>query len=316
MQHLKHILVGVDLSGGDQLVSSELNEPTRVALQRARWLAAHSGARLTLFSTLDVSPQTEELLREGSGQGRTVEDAANDVLRGLVEEATAAGIDCSSRLVFGRSWIEIIREVLRNSVDLVIVGTRELGTARRLLFGSTSMNLLRNCPCPVLVSRPDPVIDDLNILVPSDFSEVSARALELGIATGQLANARLVLMHCLDDHVDQRIRLTGVLPEKAEQYRQQALDEAEASLREQLAPTDYRTLSGGTQVIVRRGAAVVEVPAAIEEFDIDLLVMGTLARGGIPGLFIGNTAERLLPEVQCSVLAIKPAGFVSPVSLD
>ena len=136
MQHLKHILVGVDLSGGDQLVSSELNEPTRVALQRARWLAAHSGARLTLFSTLDVSPQTEELLREGSGQGRTVEDAANDVLRGLVEEATAAGIDCSSRLVFGRSWIEIIREVLRNSVDLVIVGTRELGTARRLLFGS------------------------------------------------------------------------------------------------------------------------------------------------------------------------------------
>jgi hypothetical protein len=41
--------------------------------------------------------------------------------------------------------------------------------------------------------------------------------------------------------------------------------------------------------------------------------MGTLARSGIPGYIIGNTAERVLVGVDRSVLAVKPEGFVSPV---
>jgi len=49
------------------------------------------------------------------------------------------------------------------------------------------------------------------------------------------------------------------------------------------------------------------------QLDADLVVMGTVGRSGIAGLFIGNTAEMVLEQVQCSVLAIKPPGFVSPV---
>lgn len=44
-----------------------------------------------------------------------------------------------------------------------------------------------------------------------------------------------------------------------------------------------------------------------------LLVIGTVGRTGIPGLLIGSTAERVLGEVACSVLALKPRGFVSPI---
>ncbi|MCA9114096.1 MAG: universal stress protein [Planctomycetaceae bacterium] len=316
MRQFKRILVGVDLSRGDRLASSELGEPTRHAMTRARWLASHAGAELIFFSALEISPQAEELLHEDEGQRRTVEDAANEVLSELVNQAKAEGINARSELVFGRSWMEIIRAVLREQVDLVVIGTRELGATGRLLFGSTAMKLLRKCPCPVLVSRPDPEIKDLNILVPSDFSEVSSRALELGVAAGQLTDSRLVLLHCLDDHVDQRIRLTGMPEEQVEAYKKQAIDEAEGRLREQLAPIDYRTVSGGTQVVVRRGPAEVEIVQVIEEYEIDLLVMGTIARSGIPGMFIGNTAERLLPDVRCSLLAIKPEGFVSPVTLN
>ncbi len=46
----------------------------------------------------------------------------------------------------------------------------------------------------------------------------------------------------------------------------------------------------------------------------DLIVMGTVGRVGIPGLLIGNTAERILGDMSCSVLAVKPQGFVAPVS--
>ena len=43
--------------------------------------------------------------------------------------------------------------------------------------------------------------------------------------------------------------------------------------------------------------------------------MGTVARTGIPGLLIGNTAESVLSQVGCSVIAVKPDGFVSPVAV-
>jgi len=48
---------------------------------------------------------------------------------------------------------------------------------------------------------------------------------------------------------------------------------------------------------------------------VDLIVMGTLSRTGIPGYFIGNTSESILSQVNCSVLTMKPPGFVSPVTL-
>ena len=41
--------------------------------------------------------------------------------------------------------------------------------------------------------------------------------------------------------------------------------------------------------------------------------MGTVARGGLPGILIGNTAERLLHSVPCSLLAVKPDDFICPL---
>tara|TARA_R110001583_G_scaffold178457_5_gene334334 strand:- start:18703 stop:18984 length:282 start_codon:yes stop_codon:yes gene_type:complete len=61
------------------------------------------------------------------------------------------------------------------------------------------------------------------------------------------------------------------------------------------------------------GTAQEEIPKYIEEQEIDLVVMGTVCRTGITGLFIGNTAESILSEVSCSVLTLKPEGFETPV---
>ena len=47
----------------------------------------------------------------------------------------------------------------------------------------------------------------------------------------------------------------------------------------------------------------------------ELVVMGTISRGGLPGVLLGNTAERLLPRLDVSLLTVKPDDFVCPVSL-
>jgi nucleotide-binding universal stress UspA family protein len=69
-------------------------------------------------------------------------------------------------------------------------------------------------------------------------------------------------------------------------------------------------------MVLRRGEPGEVIPEFVVSEGIDVLVMGTVARGGIPGMLIGNTAERVLRTLPCSVLTVKPDGFVSPVRLE
>jgi nucleotide-binding universal stress UspA family protein len=65
-----------------------------------------------------------------------------------------------------------------------------------------------------------------------------------------------------------------------------------------------------------KGWAHKEIPALVRDLGADLVVMGTVARTGISGLLMGNTAEMILTQIDCSVLAVKPQEFVSPVTLE
>ena len=69
-------------------------------------------------------------------------------------------------------------------------------------------------------------------------------------------------------------------------------------------------------MMLRRGEPADAIPEFVVSEGIDVLVMGTVARGGIPGMLIGNTADRVLRKWPCSVLTVKPDGFVSPVRLE
>jgi nucleotide-binding universal stress UspA family protein len=63
----------------------------------------------------------------------------------------------------------------------------------------------------------------------------------------------------------------------------------------------------------RRGRPDDIIPAYISENNIDLLLMGTVARTGVPGFVMGNTAEDVIRQTTCSLLTVKPDDFVSPV---
>ncbi len=65
-----------------------------------------------------------------------------------------------------------------------------------------------------------------------------------------------------------------------------------------------------------KGRARSVIPSLAAELNVDLMVMGTVGRTGIPGLIIGNTDESVLSRIHCSVLAVKPPGFATPVTLE
>ena len=67
------------------------------------------------------------------------------------------------------------------------------------------------------------------------------------------------------------------------------------------------------KVHLEKGDAGKVIPTLVEEKQADIVVMGTVARTGIEGFFIGNTAEKILRNVDCSVLTVKPEGFETPI---
>ena len=58
------------------------------------------------------------------------------------------------------------------------------------------------------------------------------------------------------------------------------------------------------------------VPELAAALGVGVIVMGTVSRTGVAGFFMGSAAERILRHVDCSVLTVKPDGFVTPVRLD
>ena len=75
-------------------------------------------------------------------------------------------------------------------------------------------------------------------------------------------------------------------------------------------------LGEGAECRTVRGEPQEQIPAFIRERHADVLIMGTIARTGLAGLLIGNTAEQVLEKADCSILTIKPEGFVTPVQVD
>lgn len=69
-------------------------------------------------------------------------------------------------------------------------------------------------------------------------------------------------------------------------------------------------------VVLEDGFADEVILSAVEQLEPDLIVIGSVARHGISGMLIGNTAERVLRQVACSVLTVKPSDFVSPITLN
>lgn len=308
MKRFRNIIVGVDLANDGQIVSEKLSDSTDAAIESGIWLAKLNGARLVFFNALEVPEYARFVAEEQGDVGATLIADSEDRLAAIAQRATAEGIEADYVMAFGKSWVELIRQVLKQGHDLVIAGTHHRATAASVLFGSTGMKLLRKCPCPVWITRPQERQKIRSVLVANDLSPISDLALELGVSIADLQEAQLHVLHVLELGLGRR-------EWDAYKIRERARAEATERLDDQLARVGAAGLTKPPHIDIVVDAADTAIIRRIEQFEIDLLVMGTVARGGIAGVLMGNTAERLLPRISCSVLAVKPDNFICPVDI-
>jgi universal stress protein E len=286
MHHFHNLLVGIDLSP-----TGELTAPSQQAVHSALWLARESSAALTFFSVLP--------------NANSADDPVSGILPALVLQAEESGLSARVRTGVGSTVAEYLRQAHEGQHDLVFIGaTQSHGLAADLL-GTSTTQMLDECPAPVWLAVPGAEPAPRNILI-ADNLESSDDALRLGVSLPRTVKSTVHILNVVDYPLDHHWA-TGDRDEQTVRYHQQVRVTAEQTLRAQLMRLSIPGDGLNLHVVGRTGIPDLEILHFIREHSIDLVVLGRSNRTALMAAWFGHTAERLLPEIPCSVLVVKPA---------
>ena len=294
---LKSLLVGVDFEGS----SGGPTPGSLTAARQACWLAERVGARVQFLHATyrnaedDAPPEPAEIDRA----------ALDEVVRGYGAQ--------EAELILSEEppWIALTKRVLDGQNDMVVAAKRNHVKSDDRRLGSTSMKLVRKCPCPVWVVKPDHPDRHASILVGTDLSAVGDRAVEYGAFLASVEECQLFVVHAWQMSMELQLSAARISEEELRQRTDQIVEGARTHIRAITAA--HPEVDAGVRILVARDKPSRAILEAVQHEDPDLVVLGTISRGGLAGMLVGNTAEKLIYELDCSLLTIKPADFVCPL---
>lgn len=280
------------------MVATDFSERSDRALRRATLIARETGAALSLVHVVD------------DDQPRRIIDAEQDTALALLHEQTATlkrldGVSSQSHVVFGTAFSGIVQSAEQAQPDLLVLGPYRRRVLRDTFIGTTAERTIRQVSCPVLMVNAPPVSAYRSILLTTDLSEGSQRALEIAASVGIAPNAHRSLLLAFDAPV-LRLAMSYTIPdEEKETYLENERAEAARKLASFLE--SFRT-ELFDNIILRHAKATPanEILSVADELSADLIVVGTRGASGFTRLLLGSVAEEILRRAQRDVLAIPP----------
>ncbi len=299
------------------------------ALSQAAHLAEMHQAKLTI-----AFPFTKNAIPDSLGFGKEhitkffdEKEAEHD----LIVSKFSSKIPVSKKSLLNDSYIDIVKLVGKYSYDLVVKPSENEGLKSKL-FGSNDMGYLRQCPCPVWIvnsnNQHNPVVIAA-VDVKSDYPSHELRLrrqlnLDVLQAANTLASVKNTTIHIVAVwHAESENTMRNSPFFKEYKIGINAyVDKAEKACKSSLHSLcdEYINLCRIREtnvpiyeLVMLKGHPRKELPEYAHSINAETVVMGTVARVGIPGFIVGNTAESILYRLNQSVFAIKPEGFKSPV---
>ncbi len=299
MKIFKNILV---YQAADQGASASL----RIAARHAR----QTQARVTV---VDVRQQEhgwwENLFEDRSLTFQAEASEQQERLNALVD-GEMPDADVHVKVLEGRPIDVLIQEALEESHDLILKDADS--KAEKLFFGSLDLRLLRLAPAAVwlcdssvpaktrrILAAIDPHVDDDEMQLNEQIIRLASMLARQDEAELHVVSAWFTPAASVEHDSDDFERYTRARM----RVRRRAWENVEHVVNTSLLriPSD--------RVHFEEGDPSDSIVSAVQTVQPDLLVMGSVARKGIPGLWIGNTTEEVTRQVECSVLTIKPNDF-------
>lgn len=301
------------------LLCSGKETAIQVGARLLQEVAQLHGSSVKLFAAVEGSD--DELLRTPLGRQLkqllydSKEHQLQDLDRGLVaqlgqDRVQATLVDAPS------SWHALTTHAISQSPDLVLVPAE--AESRHPAFGSTSQHLFRKCPSPVWALTPgiDKAPKRVLVAVDPGIRESDNRKLSKAIMSFTLRlcsplQAEIHLVHAWrvwGETLTSPRMSRATVNEYVEQERQSAV----ARFEDLIIESEASALIAERHLIKGEPEAV--VPRLAKSLAADVVVLGSAARTGLRGFFMGSVAETVLDRLDCSAIVVKHPDYVSPVA--
>jgi universal stress protein E len=311
MPNIRRILVAV----------KDLDATTQPGVLKAAQIARACGASLELFHTL-TSPVYTDLVSYKDGGVKGFEtNLQQKALLKLEKAATRLrkhGLNVSVAAEWDfPAYESVIRRALHIKANLIVIGRHEGRHVLPWLLKLTDWELVRLSPIPVLLVRNKRAYLHPNVLVAVDPTHAFAKPLRLDkklLQTGDYLSQKLRgTLHAV--HAYSRIPIADLPPhgltvEILEKIGQSA-DQAANQQFDRLLRTSSIARSRRHLVSAHPTNAIPDTARKIRS---SIVVMGAVSRRGLKYLIIGNTAEKILDDLECDVLVVKPTAFPNRVA--
>ena len=292
------------------------------AVIKAAQLARALGARLELFHAIDTPIYVYPLgLPDDSTKRAQRRSQAQhvDALERIAAEIRSPGLKVSTAVEWDfPSYEAIIRRAQRIHADLIVAERHPKRHIAPGLLHLADWELLRLSPLPVLLVKSARPYARPTVLAAVDPNHLYAKPARLDaqiMAIGKtLAGALRGALHVMHAYVPV---LADVPKGKVTSEDVTADIERKALARARAA---FERFVRSSSVPPRRRHLVEDrpmlaIPETARRTRSSIVVMGAISRSGLKAAFIGNTAERVLDDLTCDLLVVKPRGFANRVVL-
>ncbi|WP_261817352.1 universal stress protein UspE [Vibrio gallicus] len=302
------------------LVVANIDTEQQPALARAMQIGkkSRSPSRITFFLAIyDFSYEMTSMLsyEERDAMRAGVVHQRKQWMKEIAAPYLDDSIQLDIKVVWhNRPYEAIISEVFAQDIELVVKTTRKHDVLESVLFTPTDWHLLRKCPCAVLMVKEHDwpehghIVASVHVGSENELHmELNQHMVECALDLARRLNAT---PHLVNSYPITPPNITVELPEfdptiYSDSVRGHHLKSMK-SLRQQYGIDEAQT-------IVEQGLPQDVIPAAVDDFNAGLVIIGTSGRTGLSAVFLGNTAENIIDKINCDVLALKPSGYISPL---
>lgn len=280
------------------MVTTDFSEVSDHALDYAIALARRYDARIYLAHVITPDPFQFAEPQLAQATYEKVRQAAEEGITDILISGKLRGVPHEVLMEEGNVWPCLESLIVRNEIDLVVVGTHGRGKVQKLIIGSVAEEIFRKADCAVLTVGPAvknntaKEIELKHILFATDFGPGAEKAAAYAFSLAQEHDATLTLLHVI---------------ESAAAYTEESVArqrEINVVRMKQLMPAGSENWCK-PEFRATFGAAVEEILIAARESKADLIVMGAKARKSLAGHAPLTIAYNVVTKANCPVLTVR-----------
>jgi len=284
------------------LIATDFSEVSRHALQQAAAIARLHQSELILLHILPEEPFVESTLEPAAWEYMDVLGTAKSAMKTFTEDESLAGLHCETLIERGSLELALLGTIRERAISLLVIGTRGRFGIQKLLLGSVAEQMFRLADCPVMTvgpAEPSALLTHgrfQSVLFATDFSPASRHALTYAIAFACESQARLTLLHVVEESSVTALYL-----------HQQMIDSAKQRLQE-MRPT-VTGFAHEPEVELVNGFPGDEILRVADKKQADLIVMGVHKSSGLGARASSHlpwtTTYTVVGHAKCPVLTVR-----------